>query len=111
METVEKIGSRYLAGLVIAEWDTHKDGIFPADDHVIKRLFVKAVDDGCTGLGADKKELVAFVEVEVVSIEDGVDEGFIEIPAEVYRVPFPYDVHVRKHMLRQMREQPKIFVI
>jgi hypothetical protein len=110
MEIAKKIGSRYLDGLVIAEWDTHKEGIFPADDHVIKRLCVKAVGAGRTEPLHDDIELVGAVEVEVVSIEEGEDKGEVYFPVEVYRIPFPYDVKLRKQLLRLMRGQPKMFV-
>lgn len=108
---MRKIGSRYRyrEGLVIAEWNTHSDEIFPEDDHVIKRLFVKAGPGDATKEGAEV-DLVGYMEVEVVSIEDGEDKGFFEPPIEVYRTPFPYDVRVRKHVLRQMAEQPKFYV-
>lgn len=104
------VGSRYRNGFVIAMWDTCKDGVFPADDHVIKRLCVIA-EPGDASQKGEKMDLVGYVEVEVVSIENGEDDGFIHGPAvEVYRMPFPHDVSVRKTMLRAMRDEPKFYV-
>ncbi len=76
----------------------------PEEDYVLKRLIVRAKVD------TDNSRsfyLVAFVEVEVVSIEDGQDEGFIDQPVEVYRTPFLWDVRSRKSLLREMILHPK----
>lgn len=103
------IGSRYKEGLVVATWDTHKEGIFSKDDHVIKRLYVVAEQSDAHREG-ENFDLVGYVEVEVVSIENGTDEGYIDGPdVEVYRLPFPYDVHARKGILRIMRGESKFY--
>lgn len=105
-----KIGSRYLEGLVISQWDSREIGN-SNEDYVIKRLVVSATKAGRVDLAHDDMELVANVEVEVFAIEDGKDEGYFDTPAEVYRMPFPYDVYLRKQILRLMGNQPKMFVI
>lgn len=105
------IKNRYFEGIVIAEWNSHTgsplfgpDGVSTAEDHIIKRLVVKAVQDQKIPSFYD---LVGVVEIEVVAMEDGEDEGHYEgLTREVYRLPFPYDLKVRKHVLRQMQLQP-----
>jgi hypothetical protein len=110
METVRRVGSRYLGdGLVIAEWSSHLHGPDSVDDHIIKRLCATAQE---VPKRPGVYDLVGFVEIDVVAIENGEDEGFIELPThEVYRAPFPYGVRDRKRMLRQMCEEPKFHLV
>lgn len=108
---MQRIGSRYKEGFVIAEWNSYTgskalppDGVSTAKDHVIKRLVVSAVQDEKFPSVWD---LVARVEIEVVAIEGDEDEGHYEgVTREVYRLPFPRDVHSRKQILRHMQAQP-----
>lgn len=105
-------GSRYCDGLVIAEWNSHTgsdqyapDGMSSPEDHIVKRLYVKAKPT--QGRPKDYT-LVGIVEVEVVAIEDGEDQGHFEVPThQVYEMPFPHDLQTRKQVLRQMQEAPK----
>ena len=107
-DTMLHIGSRYREGLTIAEWNSYTGNVvYPGDrtstkeDHIINRLIVVA-QNGSVG---QDTALVAFIETEVVAIEDGVDEGCIELPYKrMYSMPFPHDVRVRKQVLRQIRE-------
>ena len=100
-----KIGSRYQCGLMLLEYNTHTEGTDGADDHVVKTLFVKAVQDQIGNW-----ELVAMVEVEVISIEDGNDEGELYPGIEVYRMPFPFELRTRLALLRLIRSAPKFFL-
>lgn len=106
MEHANNINRRYLEGLLVAEWNSHTDGLDASHDHVIKRLFVTAVHGEEDG----RMELVASVEVEVVSIEDGVDEGYFELRVTVYQIPFPYDSKVRRSIVRGIRDAPKMWI-
>lgn len=98
---------RYLDGIVIGSMDSRKEWGNSDDDHVVKLLvvFAKEVMEirGCF-------DLVAVVEVEVISIEDGNDERFLVPGKEVYRMPFPADVSFRKAALRLIRQYPKYFI-
>ena len=102
------IGSRYREGLTIAEWNSYTGNVVYSgdrtstkEDHIINRLTVVA-QNGSVGQGT---ALVAFIETEVVAIEDGVDEGYIELPHKrMYSMPFPHDVRARKQVLRQIRD-------
>lgn len=118
---MQKIGSRYLQGLVIAEWSSRGTRGSTPNDYIIKRLVITA--EGADKVSTeDDVELVASVEVEVISLEDGLtgdgsmisvdepDDGFIEMSVEVYRLPFPFDSKLRKQVLRLMRNQPKMWV-
>lgn len=119
MKGTRKIGSRYLDGLAIAEWNSR--GILDStpNDYIIKRLVITAQGAGRVDPEHDDIELVASIEVDIVSLEDGLngdasmdemDEGFIEMPVEVYRLPFPFNFKLRKQILRLIRDQPKMWV-
>lgn len=92
---------RYLSGLELASMDSEVEwGDQPADK-LIKRYFVKAIRDA-HGLW----QLIAFVEVEVVSIEDGEDDGYIEPGRETSRIPFPFESQLRKQLIKSWRANP-----
>lgn len=95
---------RYLDGLVLDEMDSSEEWNDPPHDKVIKTFFVKAV---LNETGA--YDLVALIEVEVIGVPDGQDDddGFIEIPREVYRLPFPENVAIRKGILRELKAHPQ----
>lgn len=95
---------RYQEGLVIATMDSSEEWGDPPHDKVIKTFFVKAVPNE-TGA----YDLVALVEVEVIGDPDGPDDddGFLEIPREVYRLPFPENVAIRKGILRALKAHPQ----
>jgi hypothetical protein len=118
----QKIGSRYLGnGLVIAEWSSRGARYSTPNDYVIKRLIVVAVEAGKVSSKEDDVELVASIEVDVISLENGlngdasmeadadIDDGYLECPVEVYRIPFPYDTNLRKQIIRLIRSQPKMW--
>jgi hypothetical protein len=99
-----KIGSRYLAGFVLAEMDSREDFGDSENDYLIKRLFVQVeVDEQDI---TESPELVAFIEVE--TSENGVNEIVMGV-VDIYRMPFPHDLNVRKHILRMMKSHPKFF--
>lgn len=105
---IPKIGSRYLKGFDVAKINTAEEFGFDPKDCSIKHLFVKAVKNE-----VDDWELVACIEIEIVNIKaDGVDEGYIALDqsAEVYRVPFPFDIKLRKAIIRSFIQFPKFFV-
>jgi len=86
----------------VEEWDDDPK------DSIIKRLFVKAIKNEI-----GEWELVACIEIEVISVnDDGIDKGFIALGhgAEVYRVPFPFNPKFRKELIRSFIKFPKFFV-
>ncbi len=74
---------------------------------VIKRLFVKAEESGNGNF-----DLVAYLDVKVTgATKEGTKESFShEYQVEVYRIPFPFDLNLRKTIIRMFKKNPKYFV-
>lgn len=87
----------YVKGFAIAKMDSRKEWSDPGDDYIVKRLFV-----GAQRNKIGDWELVAHIEVETITA--------LEMPVEVYRMPFLSDFHVRVAMLKEMKNNPKFFV-
>lgn len=94
----------YQCGVVLSVMDSREEWKSDPDDYVIKRLVAFVAHNA-----AQKDDLVLVAEVEVVSIEDGEDEGFLEPGREVCRMPFPYDSKTRKRFLKSYSASPKFF--
>ena len=94
----QKIGSRYLEGFVLAEFDTSKLMDNDEKDCLILQLIVKAdIGESITG----NYTLTIYVQTEVVDIDDeGQDTGYIDNAKEVYKLPFPEDPIIRKKLLK-----------
>lgn len=96
---------RYQEGLEIASMDSHVEWGDSPENKVIKRYFVKAVQD-CAG----RWLMTAFIEVEIVAIADnGEDEGYLEPAVEVGCFSFPSSASVRKSLLREWRMNPPFY--
>ncbi len=104
------IGTRYIDGLVLSEYRSYEESSGDTshgdeNDFVIKRLYVAAEQNE-----AKEWELVAYIEVETVEIQgDGEDTGDLYPSVEVYRLPFPFDLKLRKQIIRLIAEHPKFF--
>lgn len=87
---------RYQNGLTLMTTNSAIDlGDSPLD-HVIKRLQVFAIEERNHGW-----DLVFEVEAEIVSLEEGMNDiGYLDIPKEIYRIPFPFESNLRKAVLR-----------
>lgn len=102
------IGSRYLSSFDVARMNSSEECGDNPKDCVIKHLWVKAVQNDIK-----EWELIAGIEIETVDIDEfGVDNGAIHLQHEaiVYRVPFPYDLSLRKIVIRSFIEHPKFFI-
>lgn len=97
-------GSRYFEGLVLASMNSHNEVGDSKEDHLIKRLVVFAQEEKHH---KGHYDLVAVVEVEIISIEADEDHGWVEPGVEVYRCPFPTGRQMRKSLLRTMKANPK----
>ncbi len=95
----------YEHGVVLSVMDSREEWKNSSNDCVIKRLVAFLVQNV-----AKEYELVLVVEVEVISVVDGEDDGFFEPGREVYRIPFPSDSKTRKRFLRSCTSSPKFFV-
>jgi len=97
----------YVKGFVLEKMNSSEDfgeDSDEKDDCVLKRLVVQAKQNEIGDW-----ELVGYIELETVWMIDGLDLGGIEMPVEVYRMPFPWDFHVRVTMLKEMKKKPKFF--
>ena len=102
-----KIGSRYrcVHGLCVAKMNSVDEWGDDPKDCILKELVVYAEQNDIKDW-----ELVARVEPESVLIgEDGVDRGHPHDGYEVYRLPFPEDVHIRKMIIKSFIKFPKYF--
>lgn len=107
----QKIGSRYLEGLILSEYRSYEESSEDTthgneNDFVIKRLYVIAKQNDI-----DEWELIAFIEVETIEIqENGEDTGDFHPGVEIYKLPFPFNLKLRKQILRLITEHPKFFI-
>lgn len=102
----QKVGSRYEEGFIVGQMDTRKEWGDTDSDYLIKRLIISA-SPACES--GEKRDLVLHCEVEVCGIGDKEDEFYIEIPIEVFRIPFPSDFQVRKQVIRQWASDSRSF--
>ena len=81
-----------------------QDSCDSRDYCVIKRLFVK-VEESSNG----NFDLVAYLDVNVTGeTKEGREESFSRgYNVEVYRTPFPFDLTLRKTIIRMFKEFPK----
>ncbi len=89
---------RYQKGLTLMTTNSVIDLGDSPYEHVIKRLQVFAIEERNHGW-----DLVFEVEAEVVSVDGrGSDTGYLDIPKEIYRIPFLYESNLRKAILRSV---------
>lgn len=92
---------RYQDGVVLGQMDSQETWGDAGTDKVIKRVI--ALARPCS----HGFELVIMCEVEVIDgvSEDSSDTGDIELPVEIWSIPFPFDRTLRKALLRLVRDQ------
>lgn len=75
--------------------------------HLINRIVIDTETDEPTGC----VDMVVSSEVETVEInEQGQDVGSNSGAGQLYRFPFPENVHLRKEMLRHIKKQVTILM-
>lgn len=90
--------SRYQDGFVIAEFCSAEQPWKDKESNsLVGRLVAKSeIGDKVTG----RVNLIVFLEVEIIEIKDGEDDGYFEPGTVYYTLPFPEDSATRKKILR-----------
>ena len=101
------VGSRYLQGFVLLEIKSTEMGEDSEKYYLINRLCVEAIVDKTTNYAT----LVVFTDVEIVDInEKGEGVGYFQNGREIYKLPFPENLALRKQILKLIKKHVAVLL-